>query len=88
MSELVMKMFGLNDLVKGGQAMADRLNKSGVKNIKVVGRGAVIVDPSTDPEKSLSLGKQLENSSSRMQKLLQPLKLTQWTMTTNKCLHC
>ncbi|HDK1545332.1 TPA: hypothetical protein PRW18_004176, partial [Escherichia coli] len=51
MSELVMKMFGLNDLVKGGQAMADRLNKSGVKNIKVVGRGAVIVDPSTDPEK-------------------------------------
>lgn len=31
MSELVMKMFGLNDLVKGGQAMADRLNKSGVK---------------------------------------------------------
>ena len=57
MSELVMKMFGLNDLVKGGQAMADRLNKSGVKNIKVVGRGAVIVDPSTDPEKITQLRK-------------------------------
>ncbi|EGK4221848.1 hypothetical protein IPA10_004257 [Escherichia coli] len=57
MSELVMKMFGLNDLVKGGQAMADRLNKSGVKNIKVVGRGAVIVDPSTDSEKITQLRK-------------------------------
>ncbi|MER5006807.1 hypothetical protein [Atlantibacter hermannii] len=51
MSELVMKMFGLSGFVKGGQAMAERLNKSGVKNIKVVGRGAVIVDGSADPEK-------------------------------------
>ncbi|MGL4726152.1 MAG: hypothetical protein ACRCWW_16865 [Scandinavium sp.] len=51
MSELVMKMFGLSGFVKGGQAMADRLNKSGVKNIKVVGRGAVVVDTAADPEK-------------------------------------
>ncbi|MET3068773.1 hypothetical protein [Atlantibacter hermannii] len=57
MSELVMRMFGLNDLVKGGQAMADRLNKSGVKNIKVVGRGAVIVDSSSDLEKINQLRK-------------------------------
>lgn len=51
MSELVMKMFGLSGFVKGGQAMAERLNKSGVKNIKVVGRGAVVVDGSANPEK-------------------------------------
>ncbi|EFH2765103.1 hypothetical protein [Citrobacter braakii] len=57
MSELVMKMFGLNDLVKGGQAMAERLNKSGVKNIKVVGRGAVVVDPLADPKKINELRK-------------------------------
>ncbi|WP_226571284.1 hypothetical protein [Mangrovibacter yixingensis] len=51
MSEFVMKMFGVSDVVKGGQAMADRLNKSGVKNIKVVGRGAVIVNTAADPDK-------------------------------------
>lgn len=57
MSELVMKMFGLSGFVKGGQAMADRLNKSGVKNIKVVGRGAVVVDSAADPEKTDRLRK-------------------------------
>ena len=51
MSELVMKMFGLSGFVKGGQAMAERLNKSGVKNIKVVGRGAVVVAGSANQEK-------------------------------------
>ena len=51
MSELVRKMFGLSGFVRGGQAMAERLNKSGVKNIKVVGRGAIIVDTASDPEK-------------------------------------
>ncbi|MBK5017354.1 MULTISPECIES: hypothetical protein [Erwiniaceae] len=43
MQELVMKMFGLNGYVAGGKAMADRLEKSGVKDIRVVGRGSVIV---------------------------------------------
>lgn len=43
MSELVMRMLGLNGYVTGGKAMADRLEKSGVKDISVVGRGAVVV---------------------------------------------
>lgn len=43
MQELVMKMFGLNGYVAGGKAMADCLEKSGVKDISVVGRGSVIV---------------------------------------------
>ena len=43
MQELVMKMFGLNGYVTGGKAMADRLKKSGVKDISVVGRGSVVV---------------------------------------------
>lgn len=43
MQDLVMKMFGLNGYVRGGKAMADRLEKSGVKDISVVGRGSVIV---------------------------------------------
>ncbi len=43
MSELVMKMLGLNGYVAGGKAMADRLEKSGIKEISVVGRGAVVV---------------------------------------------
>ncbi|WP_039046553.1 hypothetical protein [Plesiomonas shigelloides] len=50
MPELVMRMFGLRDFVKGGQAMAERLNKSGVNNIKVVGRGAIVVDSAADSE--------------------------------------
>lgn len=68
MSELVMKMFGLSGFVKGGQAMADRLNKSGVKNIKVVGRGAVVVDTAADPEKLSALERPPESLSNRMQK--------------------
>lgn len=43
MSELFMKMFGLNSYLASGKAMADRLEKSGVTDISVVGRGAVIV---------------------------------------------
>ena len=43
MSELVMRMLGLRAFVAGGQEMADRLNKSGVKNISVVGRGGLVV---------------------------------------------
>jgi hypothetical protein len=43
MPELVMRMLGLNGYVTGGKAMADRLEKSGVKDISVVGRGAVVV---------------------------------------------
>lgn len=43
MQELVIKMFGLNGYVTGGKAMADRLKKSGVKDISVVGRGSVVV---------------------------------------------
>ncbi|MBD9660840.1 MULTISPECIES: hypothetical protein [Pantoea] len=43
MQELVMKIFGLNGYVTGGKAMADRLQKSGVKDISVDGRGSVIV---------------------------------------------
>lgn len=43
MSEFIMKMLGLNGYLTGGKAMADRLAKSGVKDISVVGRGAVIV---------------------------------------------
>lgn len=43
MQELVMKIFGLNGYVTGGKAMADRLKKSGVKDICVAGRGSVIV---------------------------------------------
>lgn len=50
MSELVMRMLGLKSYVAGGQAMADRLHKSGVNNISVVGRGAVVVH-SEDSEK-------------------------------------
>ncbi len=43
MSELVMRMLGLRAYVAGGQEMADRLKKSGVKNISVVGRGGLVV---------------------------------------------
>lgn len=43
MQELVMRIFGLNGYVTGGKAMADRLKKSGVKDIRVDGRGSVIV---------------------------------------------
>lgn len=48
MSDLVMRMLGLGSYVAGGKAMAARLSKSGVKNISVVGRGAVIVQNEHD----------------------------------------
>ncbi|MBP2844086.1 hypothetical protein J8655_01015 [Dickeya oryzae] len=43
MSELMMKMFGLFSYVRNGQEMAERLKRSGVNNISVVGRGAIVV---------------------------------------------
>ncbi|MGL5343635.1 MAG: hypothetical protein ACRC9O_03160 [Plesiomonas sp.] len=59
MSELVMRMFGLRDVVKGGQAMAERLNQSGVSNnIRVVGRGAIVVNSAADSESVTRLRKE------------------------------
>lgn len=57
MLELVMKMFGLSGFVRGGQVMVECLNKLGVKNIKVVGCGVIIVDIVFDFEKLYCLRK-------------------------------
>lgn len=52
MADLMVKVLGLSGYVAGGKAMADRLRKSGVKNISVVGRGTVIVQNDNDEKMS------------------------------------
>jgi hypothetical protein len=48
MSELMLRVLGLKSYVEGGEAMAKRLNESGVKKIYVVGRGGLVVHGQSD----------------------------------------